>query len=912
MANSLKQLTETNQLTLTQTTTLSRDVVSRYVCNSFQEAMCSTDPNPCLNRPEPRPDARPFDFIIIGGGTFGAALAEHLLFRSSGRQHRVLVLEGGPFLIPEHVQNMPITGLDVAAATTITQLRNEGKFGIDKPQNEVWGLPWQSADTGTPSGTLKFPGLAYCVGGRSLYWGGWSPELLDAELPQVEWPATVLNDLKPLILPNGLKGYFRQASELIGTSETNDFIFSDLHRAMREQLFNKMNKITDAIPLGSLPRHPAVQYSAIPLQVDDLAKLLGLDSSGTLTEAQLNDRLKLEAPLAVQGRSGHAGFFPFNKFSSVPLLIKAAREAYTESGGDDVKRRLMIVPYCHVNRLKTVPDGGGLRVVEVETNLGTIPVPADGKVIIALGTIESTRLALASFGNLPPPAYQRIGRNLMAHLRSNLDIRIPRVALSGLSPAIKDLETSALFVKGKHLFQDGSVGHFHLQITASGLAPAGNNSEAELFKKVPDIDKFAPHLNADDSHVVITVRGIGEMEPQNPNSDVTLDLNPNEEEFGVRRAYVRITPSTKDKELWQAMDTAAEDVARIFANGHSIDILVRGNIKQAGVNPDQIATVLPSILPDGTNNPERRDGLGTTHHEAGSLWMGDDPNRSVTDAEGKFHQIANAYALGPALFPTIGSPNPMLTGIALARRMGDHFMPAPPLSAVEAGFTSIFDGSASHLGQWQMVGGGNFRLVNRALIAQPSGEIGLLFFAADRFENFTLRLDFLCVHPAGPGNDNSGVFVRFRDPRLPVSDRNNPAITYPYNNKAYVAVDTGYEIQIDDEARGDARISEPDGLFYNRTGAIYKVKDSGNAPGQQAYQPPARLISEQWNRYEIDVNGSSYTVRLNGQQTTRFTRHPSETFRGNPPSRDPVSGYIGLQTHTGTVAFANVRVKKLP
>jgi hypothetical protein len=44
---------------------------------------------------------------------------------------------------------------------------------------------------------------------------------------------------------------------------------------------------------------------------------------------------------------------------------------------------------------------------------------------VALGTIESARLALNSFAGLP--SAQRMGRNLMAHLRSNLTIRIPAV-----------------------------------------------------------------------------------------------------------------------------------------------------------------------------------------------------------------------------------------------------------------------------------------------------------------------------------------------------------------------------------------------------------------------------------------------------------------------------------------------------
>ena len=63
--------------------------------------------------------------------------------------------------------------------------------------------------------------------------------------------------------------------------------------------------------------------------------------------------------------------------------------------------------------------------------------------------------------------------------------------------------------------------------------------------------------------------------------------------------------------------------------------------------------------------PPRPDGLGTTHHEAGTLWMGTDPTQSVTDHQGRFHHTDNLYAAGPALFPSIGSPNPMLTGIAL-------------------------------------------------------------------------------------------------------------------------------------------------------------------------------------------------------------------------------------------------------
>lgn len=572
-----------------------------------------------------------------------------------------------------------------------------------------------------------------------------------------------------------------------------------------------------------------------------------------------------------------------------------------------------------VIRLNTVNDSGGQRVTEIVTERGLLPVSPDAKVIIALGTVESTRLALLSFGS-----DGKIGRNLMAHLRSNLDIRIPRAALngSGLPATAKGLEASALLVKGQHPFKkpNGSpdgVGHFHFQITASGLGAQGTDSEAELFKKIPDIDTFDAHKNATDTHVVITIRGIGEMEPKQDGdfgNSVTLDLNSQQnDEFQTRRAFVNLQPSARDQELWDAMDKASDDVAHIFGGGLEFEVFTPQGIKKAkpaggGQPRTDLKTLLFYTSKNDLNpaNRGRRDGLGTTHHEAGTLRMGDEPNKSVTDPNCRFHNVTNAYVAGPAVFPTIGSPNPMLTGIALSRRLGDHLIPDPPLPTPGSGFTFLFDGSAAQFANWQMAGGGSFAQFGRTMIAQQDGKgIGLLFYP-QRFENFILRLDFLIPHPRGNNNDNSGVFVRFRDPRLPdpVPDPIDPP-----NNTAFVAVHTGFEIQIDEEARGDTRFSEPDGNFFSRTGGIYKIKSRGTNPGQQDYKNNQNLAAERWHSYEIEVKNQDYIVRLNGQEATRFRRSTTDTVRGNPPSVDPESGFIGLQTHTGNVAFANVRIK---
>jgi choline dehydrogenase-like flavoprotein len=806
-----------------QQTDFSIDVIGRYVCNGLDEALRSADPNATRPGGAPQHDARPFDIIILGGGSFGGTLAQKLLYNDVTHSHRILVLDAGRHLLPEHVQNLPMLGLVPPGPAT----------GDPGTRALVWGLPWQ---TNVPGG---FPGLAYCIGGRSLFFGGWSPELLEAET--TTWPTGVLADLR------ADKGYFAQASDQIGVSNTNDFIFGKLHEALRKRLYDavRTGKIDDAVPFADLPQH-----------LHDLG-----DGPA--------DMYKLEAPLAVQGNAPRSGFFPINKFSSVPLMIEASRAATAESGGDDVKKRLMIVPNCHILRLVTTQNGDDWKVVAVETSLGTIALPPNGVVIVALGTIESARLALTSFPSLQNS--QRIGRNLMAHLRSNLTIRIPRTALPAGMP--NELAASALFLKGRHKRGDNSTGHFHLQITAAGLDRPTTDTEPELFKKIPSLDFFTPFLTANDDKIVITLRGIGEMLPNNGNNRVTLSGAL--DEYQHPRAFVSLAPVGGDNEMWDAMDHAADQAALIFANGKPYEVLVDGGYQAAAANQSPIELAAWA---------KRRDGIGTTHHECGTLAMGTDATVAVTNSDARFHFSSNTYVAGPALFPTIGSPNPMLTGVALARRLADHIAPAPQPFQPEAGFTPIFNGFSTD--DWRMTtirnqppersNPGGFIIVDGSLETTPGNDLGMLWYTKPMPANYILRLQWLRWEDAG----NSGVFVRFPNPN-----------SKGYDNTAYVAVNFGFEVQIDE-------LGAPDGLAKHKTGAIYD-QDS-----QTLTQKAARPAG-QWNDYEIRVDGQTYTVLLNGDQVTKFVN--LDAGRGIA-----ANSFVGLQSHFGSrVAFRHIRFQAL-
>lgn len=554
-----------------QDTAFSRDAMARYVCNTWPEATANGGP--------------PFDCVVVGAGMYGAYCATKLFRLTTAK--RTLVLEAGSFLAPEHVQNIANIGFGVPPE--IPPAEDPGVA-----RELVWGLPWR--------GNVSFPGLAYCVGGKSLYWGGWCPRLTAADLQS--WPSSTAQYLQ---------ASYGDVERETGVDPTTDFISGDLYSALRTVFVN---------------------VAAVTPNVE-----LGLGANGVE-----------EAPLAVQGAPPAPGLFSFDKYSSAPILLEAIRDDIGQSGGSDANRRLFLVPRAHVVKLHAA--SGVVHTIELDASGERVflPISPACAVILAGSAIESTRLALQSF----PTAL--MGRNLMAHVRSDFAVRIRR---SALPPLPLDLETAALLVRGS-----APTGRFHIQVTASAN-PGG--SDALLFQMIPDIELLDAHLaNDDPDWIAITLRGIGEAHgdrttPVPSPSGSWVNLSPFEsDEFGVPRAYVNFDLRASDAQTWVTMDQTALALAQGVAGAP-------GNIQylyDGGWQTEPFPLDRPF--------PAWHRGLGTTYHEAGTLWMGDDPGTSVTDPLGRFHQQQNAYACDQSTFPDVGSVNPTLTGLTLARQLAEH------------------------------------------------------------------------------------------------------------------------------------------------------------------------------------------------------------------------------------------------
>lgn len=786
----LNRLQDSGSPIAVQDTTLSLDVLGRFICNTWDEATNNGGVQ--------------FDAIVIGSGMFGAYCAEKI-YRHANL--RVLVLEAGPFLVSEHVQNLARIGLNVAGAAAVP---DDTKDPGTKEQ--VWGIPWRSQ--------VAFPGLAYCVGGRSLYWGGWSPRLVAADL--LKWPPEVAAFLQSA---TGKGDEYEKTERETGVFDKTDYISGPLNDDLKK-------KTASAFP-----------------------KVKNLDSIE-------------DAPLAVQASPPASGLFSFDKYSSAPILTDAIRQ---DTGNPDWRRRLFLVTRAHVTRL--IVTNGSVTGLEVRVNgqQKSLTIPSSCAVVLAAGTIESTRLAMQSF---PTPL---LGRNLMAHLRSNTIVRVKR---SAFNPALPTrLEAAALLVRGS-----SAQGRFHFQVTAAAVT--GSNSETDMWRMIPDIDLVDQTLSSQSADwIVVTLRGIGEMTgSQDPlltkrtgSFPNWVDLSNQTDEFGQQRAWVNLVAGVPEMQLWKTMDDAALALALKLANDdpNSIQYFYKDSFMNDGNDPGSWHKAPPPPSPNNSpTDPQNkvRDGLGTTHHEAGTLWIGTDPNTSVTDVDGRFHHIANTYVAGPAVFPAIGSANPSLTALSLARKTASAIVKRS--LPVEPGFVPLGTGG---LAGWQMAGFGGFIELGANIIETVDG-IGLLWFTRQQFTNFVLRVDWRASFP----DDNSGVFIRF-----PALGNTDPA------NDWKVAVDNGYEIQIDDTGKNPDVIPNTFGDPLHITGSVYKLA------------PAAKLASKplgQWNAYEITAQGKTITVVLNGQQVSQLVN----------ANRSP-SGFIGLQNHHfgSRVQFRNIRIKTL-
>ena len=852
----------------TPSTVFTRDVLGRYICSTWDEA--TSDP-------------AGIDVVVLGAGLYGGYCAANIFQRSRqklGQPLRVLVLDAGPFVVPEHSQNIP----DLAFFDPgITNPINVGPGSDPGVRKEVWGVGWRS--------NQPFVGQAYCVGGKGVFWGGWCPRLQAKDLQQ--WPTEVSDYFtKVLAEPVGsrpaderdpatgallaargdpLTGYEALEYE-IGVAPSNDFVFDPLQAA------------------GPGPRKVGLN-EALRVFID--TKKAAIDARITAI---------LPNPIAVQTQSSISGLFSLDKYSSVPALTGAVRNDHAD--GRESNLRIAVVPNAHVVRVGFRPDAEaperGSRVIDridviVEGSARSLSIGHHCQVVLAMSCIESTRLALESFSlegsGLRGPGDELIGRNFMVHLRFDVAFDIDRAKFGKWVKATWPGNELAdeLQLAAAHVQCDGPSGRYQYQLYA---ATNENGPDANMYRMVPDLEIQRQIANAfQEDKIRLVLRASGEVQGgrnaafKDPRFDY-IDLagqGDNDKAFGHRRAFVQFNRGDHAADaIWQDMHDTVHAIARELNGG--TPPIYREDLR--GSTDYTIDAV------------KRQQGVGTTFHDSGTLWMGDDPATSVTDVNGHFHHVTNAYCCDQGLFPSVGSANPALTGLVLANKVAAGIVNRHRGFAVPLP-TGFVARSLLPEDGWLQEPYNGMALLDRAnnglVETNPTRGLGL-YYLSEMLTDFDVLIEFKTFRTATPQGAeliaNSGIFLRAPDPAT--VDFSNPAEFDAF-------YDQTIEVQIDETGKNfssaTGRSIFGDSRF--KTGAIYGVAAAKQWAAQVAAPDGNGLGDRYWNTYEISARGNNVVVVLNGKPVCKASMPPSKR----------ASGFFGLQFHTGRVQFRNLRLR---
>ena len=287
------------------------------------------------------------------------------------------------------------------------------------------------------------------------------------------------------------------------------------------------------------------------------------------------------------------------------------------------------------------------------------------KFILACGTIQNTRLLLASNSQKPNGIgndNDLVGRYFMEHLEVTrgemwLARPFPTDLYSwrfGVTKAKAEIAFTPELQKEKQIL-NGTISLMPLSIGMHMIPRMETWQEDDPRKSADNMFEnwYAARDKAEEEEASGAIERAFMLNTRieqapNPNSRIMIDTE--KDELGVPRAHLHWDLTALDKRSVRTMyHLLGKEVGRTGLGRLRLSEFLRDE------NDD--------TFPDTTN--------GGWHH-MGTTRMHDDPKKGVVNSDCRVHGVGNLYVAGAACFPTAGAPNPTLTLTALSLRLSDH------------------------------------------------------------------------------------------------------------------------------------------------------------------------------------------------------------------------------------------------
>lgn len=329
-------------------------------------------------------------------------------------------------------------------------------------------------------------------------------------------------------------------------------------------------------------------------------------------------------------------------------------ERFTRDLVDELSRARSVTLVTSATVVELAPGRDETTVREVRAvdgNYRAIEVTARA-VVLTCGAVENARLLLlAQLGDRRGSGW--LGRCFMEHARDFSLALVPGSRELFAEAAFYDAWATAdgALVGGHLTLTDDALDSFGLPNAAMTLVPRAHGSRGtRLAARVPQPVRRVMGLPPRDRY--------GWSEARSPATafdlfDVVVNLE--------QRPHVR-----NQVELSSRCDRFGSPLPRLLLHWTD-DEQERLELLRELLREWFGAAGLGRLL----TTPGHRPDL-SAHHHAGTTRMALDPRDGVVDVNGRVFGVDNLYVAGASVFPSAGFANPMLTIVALARRLGRH------------------------------------------------------------------------------------------------------------------------------------------------------------------------------------------------------------------------------------------------
>jgi choline dehydrogenase-like flavoprotein len=453
----------------------------------------------------------------------------------------------------------------------------------------------------------------------------------------------------------------------VGTTEGRFRVFGGTSLRWGGQVLSMAADGADDWPVGAEELKPFV------------AEAEGLLEVGTLPfeGGEFFEAIGQPLPAMLEGLSGVEA--RVSKWMAFP------RRNLAPSLGKDLLKRARVYLHAQVVELLPAKDGARMEAVLVRTPAGkSVRFEAD-EVVLAAGTVEASRLLLASRSVTAEGAgnvHDQVGRNFHDH------VTLPAATLTGAARArvVRELRPWVFFAGGAADMRGGTLHSVKLEASqelrerlglnpilahiaivepeGSGIAVVREMltslQRGEFGKALTTHALKIPGAMLDGARLIWGAKLLGRRFISD-GAEVKLQFNLAQD----RPSSSRITLREKSDEAgmpevvvdWRVSEQEVGTMRKYAAH-------LKEQFEAMGLTGVEWA---PGILGDGA-----LEGLEDARHAMGGACMGTDPRTSVVDAEMKVHGVENLSIASAAVFPDGSAQLPTLTMMALALRLAER------------------------------------------------------------------------------------------------------------------------------------------------------------------------------------------------------------------------------------------------